>query len=100
MAYEKKSREYGIILGKKTGSKDLKDPQTFKEMYISVMNTEEDKQYLIKKQRELEDQGFETLKATVTLFGKIEPCNTLELKVIKTCLKPSPEGTLGCDFDI
>ncbi|MDP2906822.1 MAG: hypothetical protein Q8O03_02680 [Nanoarchaeota archaeon] len=100
MDYKKIEQEYGVIFGRKKDSKDLRDPQHFKELYMSKISSEEDGNEIIRKLEEFEEQGYETAVAKINIYGKLEPDESLEVKITKSGLKPSPKGTLGCDFDI
>ncbi|MBM3200286.1 hypothetical protein FJZ53_05075 [Candidatus Woesearchaeota archaeon] len=93
-------QEYGILLGRKPNSKDLRDPVHFKEIYRGLIESEDDNQILLRAQKNFEKKGYEVLTVRLKVEGKISLEDTLEVKVTNSLLRPSSEGTLGCDFEL
>lgn len=94
-----KSQNYWIIFGKKPESKDLRDPKMFTEL-CRTENWPSIYPDLQDANKEFIEQGYKTLIVHVSTQGPLEPDETLEVKITKSYLKPSPEGTLGCDFEL
>lgn len=92
--------EYTILFGKKPESKDLRDPTSFKELYRTDANSVEDLKLLRREVEKYLGQGYKITTVEVKVQGALEKDDTLEVKVTKSYLKPSPEGTLGSDFEL
>lgn len=92
--------EYTILFGKKPESKDLSDPKHFTELYRTETNLVEDLKLLKRKVKKYLEQGYKLAVVEINAKGELDKDDTLEVKITKSYLKPSPKGTLGCDFDI
>lgn len=89
---------YLILLGKNPESKDLRDPRAYTELYRT--ENDPDISSFDRKYREFEAKGYTLKRIIVKVDEVLDLDETLEVRITKSGLKPSPKGTLGCDFDI
>jgi len=93
-------QKYLILFGKKPESKDLRDPKTYVELYQEKFETKDNLKEFFKKYDEFKSKGFTLKKMLVEVSEDLDFDETLEVKITKSYLKPSPEGTLGSDFEL
>ncbi len=53
-----------------------------------------------KKKKEYQSKGYTLKTVEAKVDEELELGETLDVKIVKSYLKPSPKGTLGCDFDL